>query len=166
VNRRRQTSVVVSPRAMATLEAIAAGWGKSRDGAVRELLADYIVFQGARREDDRLTHISTVLRFPPRVVPGQQDRRVRLPLRLDPGVDEQVVELAFRLPGQARRQAHRDYAARPLSDAVVTAIALHTPFVEEELAGLPPLFALVRGERLVATGSRRDQDAGREGAAA
>jgi hypothetical protein len=78
VERRRQTSVLLSPRAVATLGAIAAKLGVSREAAVRRLLGEFLEAQAGLNEDDRLTHISTVLRFPPPPLPGKPDPRVRL----------------------------------------------------------------------------------------
>lgn len=134
---RQSTSVLVPRQAADALAAAATKLGTSREVAARLVLAEHLAAQRDRSIDDRLVHISTVLRFPPAPLPEKPDPRVRLPLRLDPGVDEEFVELAFRLPGQPRRQGHRDYGARPLADALVTAVALREPFEVEGLEGLP-----------------------------
>lgn len=86
------------------------------------------------------THISTVLRYPPPPEdPTASDGRVRLAVRLDAGVAERAGAFALRLPGQPSKRGPRDYSPRPLSDALVTAIALAKPFVDEGLDNLPPL---------------------------
>ena len=43
------------------------------------------------------------------------------------------------LPGQSPRHGHHDYAGRPLTDTVMTAIELAEPIGLPDLAGLPPL---------------------------
>ena len=140
---RRQTSVTVSYAALEQLRIIRRDRAVSRDEAVRQILDEHLDAQREVPEDDRLSHVSTVLRFPV-PAPGGPSGRTRLAVRLDPGVAELAVSLALRLPGQLGSRAHRDYAARDLSDAVVTAIARQRPFVEPGLDGLPPL--LTHGE--------------------
>lgn len=117
---------------------IVARRGLSRDEALRQVLGEHIPEQEARKPEDRLAHISTMLRYPasPRGREPRQDRPVRL--RLDPGVAERARAVSLRLPGQYRR-AHRDYLARLLTDAVMTAIAVREPFTDEFLDGLLPL---------------------------
>lgn len=136
-----QTSVRVSARAAEHLAGIAGVRGVSRDQAIRDLIDEYVIAQRARSAEDRLTHISTVLQFPPRTVDGAADGRVRLAPRLDEAVVREARELALRLPGQARHRAYRGYSSRPLGDALVTAIASVSPFVDEGLEGLPPLLS-------------------------
>ena len=125
---------------MECLMTIATARGLPRDETVRRLLHQHISTQLAGTEEERLTHISTVLRFPP-PPPGRRrpDGRVRLAVRLDEGVAGRAGALSLRLPGQAASRGFRDYGARPLTDAVVTAIARVKPFVDEGLEGLPPL---------------------------
>ncbi|MCZ2850195.1 hypothetical protein [Modestobacter sp. VKM Ac-2978] len=113
--------------------------GVSREQALRDLLDAHVAEQSGCAEGDRLSHISTVLHYPPRPPGRQSDGRVRLSLRLDEGVAELASSMSLRLPGQALRRAFEDYASRPLTDAVVTAIARARPFVDEGLEGLPPL---------------------------
>ncbi len=113
--------------------------GISRDEAVRQLLGEHVELQENRDPDDRLTHVSTVLRYP---APPQRrgDPRTDRPLRLRlaPGMIARAQAVSLRLPGQSPR-AHRDYQARLLTDAVMTAIAVQDPFADEFLEGLLPL---------------------------
>ena len=103
------------------------------------MLGEHVELQENREPEDRLTHISTVLRYPPpprwRGDP-RADRPLRL--RLVPGVISRARAVSLRLPGQSLR-AHRDYPARLLTDAMMTAIAVQEPFADEFLAGLLPL---------------------------
>lgn len=132
---RRQTSVRVSPRAVEALDAVARGRGVSREKAARELLDEHVAAQAAGSEDLRLTHISTALRFPPPRPGRVGDGRVALRVRLEEGVAERAGAMSLRLPGQAGRRAFRHYNTRPLTDALVTAIARVHPFVDAGLEG-------------------------------
>jgi hypothetical protein len=98
-----------------------------------------VAAQEGRAPDDRLTHISTVLRYPssPRLITDRDPAR-RLRLRLEPAVAERAREVSLRLPGQSQR-GHHDYQARLLTDAVVTAIAVQSSFTDEVLEGLRPV---------------------------
>ena len=102
-------------------------------------MGEHVGPQENREPEDRLTHVSTVLRYP---APPQWrgDRRADLPLRLrlPAGMISRARTVSLRLPGQSLR-AHRDYQARLLTDAVMTAIAVQEPFSDEFLAGLLPL---------------------------
>ena len=113
--------------------------GISRDEAVRQLLGEHVELQENREPEDRLTHVSTVLRYP---APPQRrgDPRTDRPLRLRlaPGMIARARAVSLRLPGQSPR-AQRDYQARLLTDAVMTAIAVQEPFTDEFLEGLLPL---------------------------
>lgn len=113
--------------------------GVSRDEALRQILGEHVAEQEAREPDERRAHISTMLRYPAsprgRLVP-RTEQPVRL--RLDPGVLERARAVSLRLPGQSRR-AHRDYQARLLTDAVMTAIAVREPFTDAFLDNLFPL---------------------------
>ena len=141
---RVETNVRVPSCAVDALEAVVArrraGAGRvSRDGVIRDLLDEHLALQEQRAPEDRLTHISTVLRYPPpprwrTEAPGGRLLR----LRLTAGVADRARAVSLRLPGQARR-AHRDYEARLLTDAVVTAIAMQEPVIDEFLDGLPLL---------------------------
>lgn len=127
-------------RALECLSAIARDRRVSRDQAARELLQDHMAAQAGGSQEQRLTHISTVLRFPPPPPPGWgPDGRVRLAVRLDAGIAARAGAMSLRLPGQAASRGFRDYGARPLTDALVTAIARVLPFVDDGLEGLPPL---------------------------
>ncbi|MCX5443914.1 hypothetical protein [Streptomyces sp. NBC_00063] len=113
--------------------------GASRDATVRRLLAEHVERQEHEHPDDRLTHISTVLRYPP-PPRWRRDPRADRPLRLrvSAGLLERARAVSLRLPGQYQR-AFRDYQGRVLTDAVVTAIAVTEPFTDEFLEGLFPL---------------------------
>lgn len=134
-----ETNVRVPPCALGALDAVAASRGVSRDEAVRRLLIEHVERQEEVAGDDRLTHISTVLRYPwPLETKLRIDSACRLRLRLPAGVSERAVAVSLRLPGQSRR-AHRDYQGRMLTDAVVTAVARVMPFSDEFLGELVPL---------------------------
>lgn len=134
----RQTSVLVSAAAGVALAQVAQRWGVSRDAAVRKLLVSFIERQRVVVEDLRTTHISTVLNHPQCLEPGSdKPARHRLTFRAQPRVVQEAASLAYRVPGHARRQAHRDYASRPLTDALLTALAREQRFTEEGLGGLP-----------------------------
>lgn len=134
-----ETNVRVPFCAFDALAAVAARQGASRDATVRRLLAEHVERQEQVDPDDRLTHISTVLRYPPpprwRKDP-RQDRPLRL--RASSALLERARAVSLLLPGQYER-AFRDYQGRVLTDAVVTAIAVAEPFTDEFLDGLPPL---------------------------
>lgn len=141
---RVETNVRVPSCAVDALEAVVArrragAVRVSRDGVIRNLLDEHLALQDQRAPEDRLTHISTVLRYPPSPRWRTEARRGRLlRLRLSAGVADRARAVSLRLPGQARR-AHRDYEARLLTDAVVTAIAVQEPVIDEFLDGLPLL---------------------------
>ncbi|MFE7713338.1 hypothetical protein ACFU6I_48310 [Streptomyces sp. NPDC057486] len=59
--------------------------GTSRDATVRRLLAEHVERQEQEDPDDRLTHISTVLRYPP--PRWRKDPRKDRPLRLRASAD-------------------------------------------------------------------------------
>jgi hypothetical protein len=136
---REETNVRLPQCALDALARISARRGVSRDEAVRQVLDEHLELQEKRKPDDRWTHISTVLRYPapPR---WRKDPRTDQPLRLRlaSGVAQRARAVSLRLPGQAER-AHRDYQARLLTDAVMTAIAVQEPFTDEFLDGLMPL---------------------------
>lgn len=112
----------------------------SRDEAVRRVLDEHLEMQEKRERDDRLTHVSTVLRYPAPPPRWRKDPRTDRPLRLrlPPGVTQRARAVSLRLPGQSLR-AHRDYQTRLLTDAVMTAIAVQEPFTDGFLEGLFPL---------------------------
>lgn len=136
----RQTSVLISDTAWEALEQVAGSWALPRDAAVRRLLTGFVQRQSAIVEDRRLTHISTVLNHPLCLeLSLEKPPRRRLKFRILPAAGEEAVSLTYRIPGRARRQAHRDYASRPLTDALLTALALEQPFIDVGLEGLPDL---------------------------
>jgi hypothetical protein len=134
-----ETNVFIPAAANDALLRIASESGASRDATVRTVLEAYLDLQRARGESNRLCHVATVLRYPPANLILSRDRGVRLRLRLDEGVAEEAKASALRLPGQASGRAHEDYQARPLADAVLTAIALKARFTDSFLEGLMPL---------------------------
>lgn len=135
----QETNVRLLPCALTALAAVTARWGTSRDEAVRRLLTEHVQVQEDREPEDRLTHISTVLRYPPLPL-GRRTPRAGRPLRLrvPDGLLERARAVSLRLPGQYAR-SHRDYQARTLTDAVMTAIAVTEPFTDDFLDGLVPL---------------------------
>ena len=137
---RQQTHLRVSPRALECLAAVARARGVSQPEAVRQLLREHVAAQSKVPEEHRLTHVSTVLRFPPPPAHrGADDGRRRLAPRLEPGLAAAAVAMSLRLPGQPARRGFHDYAPRPLTDAVTTAIARAMPYVDDGLESLPPL---------------------------
>ncbi|MEU9214529.1 hypothetical protein AB0D27_43395 [Streptomyces sp. NPDC048415] len=134
-----ETNVRLPPCVFDALAAVMAKQGASRDATVRRLLAEHVERQEQEHPDDRLTHISTVLRYPP-PPRWRNDPRQDRPLRLRVSTDllERARAISLRLPGQYQR-AFRDYQGRMLTDAVVTAVAVAEPFTDELLDGLLPL---------------------------
>ncbi|MFE3269947.1 hypothetical protein [Streptomyces sp. NPDC059215] len=136
-----ENNVRLPPCAFDALAAIAVRWRTSRDETVRRLLAEHVKAQEELAPDDRLTHISTVLRYPPRPLWRKAPRADRpLRLRTSEGLVERARAVSLRLPGQYAR-SHRDYQARTLTDAVMTAIAVAEPFTDDFLDGLRPLLS-------------------------
>ncbi|WP_140158041.1 hypothetical protein [Micromonospora sp. NBS 11-29] len=140
---REESNVLVPPCALAALMTVAAREGQSRDEMVRRLLLAHVARQEDLPDGERLTHISTVLRYPG-VARWNGDARwewprpKRLRLRVPAGTLDRLRAVSLQLPGQSPR-AHRDYQARRLTDAVMTAIAVVEPFEDEFLRGLRPL---------------------------
>lgn len=134
-----ETNVLVPPCALKALAVVMARNGASRDATVRRLLAEHVQRQEPAHPEDRLTHISTVLRYPPPPV-GRKQRHTGTPLRLrlPAGLAAKAREVSLHLPGQYPR-AHRHYQSRALTDAVMTAIAYAEPFTDDTLEGLFPL---------------------------
>ncbi|MGW7530596.1 hypothetical protein ACWGJ5_46280, partial [Streptomyces sp. NPDC054783] len=126
------TNVRLPPCAFDALTAVMARQGTSRDATVRRLLAEHVERQEQTDPDDRLTHISPVLRYPP--PRWRKDPRQDRPLRLRASADllERARAISLVLPGQYQR-AFRDYQSRALTDAVVTAIAVAEPFTDDFL---------------------------------
>jgi hypothetical protein len=134
-----ETNVRLPPCAFDALAVVAARRETSRDETVRQLLSEHVERQEQREADDRLTHISTVLRYPPPPRWRSEPRADKpLRLRLTPGLIPRAQAVSLRLPGQSQR-AHRDYQGRLLTDAMMTAIAVEEPFTDEFLQGMLPL---------------------------
>ena len=134
-----ETNVRLPPCAFDALAVVADRRGISRDEAVRQVLGEHVELQENREPEDRLTHVSAVLRYPPpprRRGDPRADRPLRL--RLVSGLIPRARAVSLRLPGQSLR-AHPDYQARLLTGAVMTAIAVQEPFADEFLKGLLPL---------------------------
>ncbi|MFF2308209.1 hypothetical protein ACFVVP_37610 [Streptomyces sp. NPDC058128] len=134
-----ETNVRIPLCALKALTAVMARTGASRDATVRHLLAEHVQRQEPAHPEDRLTHISTVLRYP-RSPRGRKQPRAGTPLRLrlPDGLADRARAVSLHLPGQYPR-AHRDYQSRALTDAVMTAIACVEPFTDDVLDGLLPL---------------------------
>ncbi|MEU0169023.1 hypothetical protein ABZ214_26830 [Streptomyces iakyrus] len=134
-----ETNVRLPPCAFDALTAVMARHGTSRDATVRRLLAEHAERQEHADPGDRLTHVSTVLRYPP-PPRWRKDPRQDRPLRLRASADllERARAVSLILPGQYQR-AYRDYQSRALTDAVMTAIAVAEPFTDDFLDGLLPL---------------------------
>lgn len=138
---REETNVRLLVCAHDALAVIAARRGCSRDETVRQLLSDHVARQEQLPEPDQLGHIATVLRYPTpqrMKLDARAGRFLAMPLRLrlPPGIAMRARAMSLRLPGQSIR-AHRDYQARLLTDAVMTAIAWEEPFDDDYLRGLP-----------------------------
>jgi hypothetical protein len=139
-----ETNVRVPPCASAALQTIAARAGTSRDETIRRLLSEHVERQEHLDPEERLTHVSTVLRYPMPPFSSHTPRLGRpLRLRLPFGFDVRARAVSLQLPGQSRR-AHRDYEARPLTDAVMTAIAVEEPFADAHTARPAPNATSIR----------------------
>jgi len=138
VSSQEETNVRLPLCAFDALRVIAARRGISRDESVRQILREHVQRQEELDPENRLTHISAVLRYPAPPEPAQSRTDRPLRLRLAPGLALRARAVAFQLPGQSPR-AHRDYQSRLLTSAMMTAIAVQEPFSDEFLAGLLPL---------------------------
>lgn len=140
-----ETNVRIPQCAADALDQVVEHRGLSRDATVRQLLAEYIEDQRRRSggdyddSDNRLTHIATMMRYPTPAGRGKPKAGVQLRLRLPENAAEEAKQLAFSVPGQSRARGHRDYQARRLTDAVMTAIARVQPFSDTNLEGIKPL---------------------------
>lgn len=152
------------------LNAVTRRWGLSRDAAVRELLVRFIAQQRDAGEDKRLTHISTAMKHPQCLeITPDKPTRYRLKFRAQPFLIQEATSLAYRVPGHSRKQAHLDYASRPLTDAILTALAIEESFTEEGLENLPDVLQWREANGLwrltvAATLTRTERTARREGA--
>ena len=146
--KRPDTNVTIPKPALDRLSEIDWALGnKSRDQTGRYLLLKYIERNEPLAAADRLTHISTVMRYPLPPVPDEDPlvptRRLRL--RITKSDSNRARELAFRLPGQAQSRGHTDYQSRLLTDAVMTSIAYECrdlgldPISDQVLEGVHPL---------------------------
>ncbi|MFD7734127.1 hypothetical protein ACFV6F_27565 [Kitasatospora phosalacinea] len=134
-----ETNVRLPLCALAALATVQERWGTSRDETVRRLLADHVALQEERAPEDRLTHISTVLRYPaPPRWRGEPRRNAPLRVRASAELLQRARMVSLTLPGQYER-AHRDYQGRTLTDAVVTAIWRAEHFTDGFLDGLLPV---------------------------
>lgn len=102
VPRAPDTNVRIPHAARDALLRVAGRWRQSLDETMRRLLSEHL----AASVDDglqRLTHISTVMRYP-LPLPGRNQPRqgVQLRLRLDEGVADRARAVSLRLPGQGR----------------------------------------------------------------
>jgi hypothetical protein len=136
----RQTSVRVPREAVVALDRAVARASGSRNATIRHLLAHYVEVQNSRDPGERLTHLTTVLRLP-RLPPerNREEPRSHLGLRIPDPLKSAALAHAFLLPGQSPRHGHHDYAGRPLTDIVMTAIELAEPIDLPALGGLPRL---------------------------
>lgn len=109
-----ETNVRLSYCALEALTASAARWGTSRDATVRQLLAGHVQSQEVLDPDDRRTHISTVLRYPPpphwRRDPRQDQPPARL--RAPAALLGQARALSLELPSQYQRAPATTRAGR------------------------------------------------------
>lgn len=132
-----QTSVLLTLPARTALDRLTKRWQISRDGTVRTLLRAFVADQKTLDEDHRRTHISTAVSWPLCLRGLEPPPTTRLTFRAGGALTAAAVDLAYRLPGRAPRQSHRDYSSRPLTDALLTALAGEEDFVDEGLEGLP-----------------------------
>ncbi|RVU16254.1 hypothetical protein EOT10_36900 [Streptomyces antnestii] len=135
-----ETNIRLAPCAVDALKTLTSRRETSRDATIRQLLAEHVQRQEQQRyPEDRLTHISTVLRYPPPPLwRGAPREDVPVRVRAPAALLERARAMSLRLPGQYQR-AHRDYQARLLTDAVTTAIAVAQPFTDDFLNGLMPV---------------------------
>ncbi|TDD58010.1 hypothetical protein E1263_20860 [Kribbella antibiotica] len=136
----KETNVRILECAWDALENTRQALRRSRDAMVRDLLLRHVESQQSCSPDDRLTHISTVIRHPaPPLGQGFPLPGKVLRLRLPAGLAEEARSVALLLPGQPLHRGHRDYQARLLADAVTTAIARSASFTDDVLSGLRPV---------------------------
>ncbi|MGN2642285.1 CopG family ribbon-helix-helix protein [Nocardia takedensis] len=125
-----ETNVLVPVSALSALDAVQARHGyRSRNRTIVELLHAYVQDQQHRAPDDRLMHVTTLIRHPP-PPPEARARHVEpgipLRVRLDRSLWNTACAFGFRLPGQSVR-GHADYQRRCGADAVLTALARVQP---------------------------------------
>jgi hypothetical protein len=68
---REETNVRVPASALASLNKVATSRGFSRDETISQLITEHIERQEALDPDDRLTHVATLMRYPPPPGRGQ-----------------------------------------------------------------------------------------------
>lgn len=144
-----ETNVLVPASALPALDAVRRRRGyDSRNKTVVALLEDYVRDQQLRDPDERLMHVATLIRHPPRpreAVDGASPG-VALRLRLDRALWEAARGLGFVVPGQSVR-GHADYQARRGADAVLTALARVQP-LEDPAVGEHQLLTHRQARRL------------------
>ncbi|MGC4989917.1 hypothetical protein [Nocardia salmonicida] len=144
-----ETNVLVPASALPALDAVRRRRGyRSRNKTVVALLEDYVLDQQRLGPDERLMHVATLMRHPPRpreAVDGAPPG-VALRLRLDRSLWEAARELGFVVPGQSVR-GHADYQARRGADAVLTALARVQP-LEDSAVGDHQLLTQRQARRL------------------
>ncbi len=132
-----ETNVRIAPCTLDALRRIMVRRGTSRDETVRQLLAEHVTAQEQEHPEDRLTHISTVLRYPRRRADGAMQGTptcagAARPAGAGPrGLAAAAGPAPARLPGLP--------GPRTLTDAVTTAIAVAELFTDDFLTGLLPL---------------------------
>jgi hypothetical protein len=95
-----ETNVRLPPCTFNALAVVAARRKISRDETVRQLLSEHMERQEQRKADDRLTHISTLLRYPPPPRWRSEPRADKpLRLRLTPGLIPRAQAVSLQLPG-------------------------------------------------------------------
>jgi rRNA-processing protein FCF1 len=100
----QESNVRIPACAWDALEKIKVARGVSRDEAVRQLVEEHVVAQEGRAPDERLTHISTVLRYPP---PPRLTTDRDLARRLRVRLSSAVVVRAREVPSVSRSREAR-----------------------------------------------------------
>lgn len=145
----RQTSIRITETALAALHRICAYRSTKLEPTIRELLRSFIDCQQGLAVDQRLAHISTVLSYPYSTkFADDPPPTQRLPIRITTEMQAAAEQYAYRIPGHANRQSHKDYASSPLGAAVTAAIAMEEHFQEPGLAELPVLIEHRQGDGL------------------
>lgn len=151
-----QNSAMLTPAAHRALWRLTSRWQVSRDATVRRLLTEFVDEQRAREEDERLTHLTTVVGYPRCLLDPGASPSLRLTFRAERDLLDEVRALAHRLPGKAGGRAHPDYASRPVADALATALTAHEEFVDDGMEDLPPVVTVKVADdlwRLVVAGT-------------
>lgn len=125
------TNVRVPEAALRALALIRADRGyPSQSETVRQLINEYVEAQRGCEPRERLTHLATVLRYPPprkeARLTGQSPGK-QLRVSVDNDTWAAARSLAFQLPGQSANRGHGQYQARLGTDVILTAIARVEP---------------------------------------